>query len=104
MSRWSTYDCIPVLPRAPGVYAIYLDGRLAYIGQTVDLRNRLAEHRLRDGYAKNVHTEWGTFKTLVLKISLSRGYGDWAMRELRLIRRLRPWANRRGLGRKARAA
>lgn len=104
MSRWRSYSIRPVLPRSPGVYAIYLDGRLAYIGQSVDLRNRLSEHRIRQGYDHNVHTDWGTFKTMQIKISFSRRYGDWAMRELRLIRRLRPWANRRGIGRKARTA
>ena len=101
MSRWQSFDLRAVFPRSPGVYAIYLDGALAYIGQTVDLRNRLCEQRMRFGYAPGVvHTEWGDFKTLTIKVSNSRRYGDWAMRELRLIRRLKPWANRRGLGRK----
>lgn len=95
------------LPREPGVYAVYFNGTLSYIGQTVDLRNRFSEHRFRHGYAKNIVTPWGDYPddtTIVIKFSRSRRYGDWAMRELRLIRRLLPRLNVNGRGRKQKAA
>lgn len=104
MSGWKLFRLPAVLPRAPGVYAVYLDGALTYIGQTVDLRNRMSEHDIRHGYAQNIITPWGDAKDVVLKVGTSRKYGDWAMRELRLIRRLRPSGNRRGLGRRKAAA
>lgn len=105
--KWPGDGADGCLPRAPGVYAIYFDGELRYIGQTVDLRNRFSEHRFRYGYAKNIITPWGDVPdtaVIIIKYSLSRRYGDWAMRELRLIRSLRPRYNVNGRGRKLKAA
>ena len=96
MTRWVTMNPTGILPRCACVYAFYLDGVLTYIGQTSDLRNRISEHRIRWGYANQVITPWGESKNVVMKVSWSRRYGDWAMRELRLIRRLHPPGNVRG--------
>lgn len=98
MSRWEKVDVTGVLPRRACVYAIYLDGVLTYIGQTCDLRGRRSDRRIRWGYANQVITPWGDAKEVVMKVSWSRKYGDWAMRELRLIRRLSPPGNLRCRG------
>jgi excinuclease UvrABC nuclease subunit len=85
------------LPRAAGVYAIFFDGELVYVGQSSDLGARLVRHRFQYGYAKNIHTPWGSFPDsikLTAKVKLSRVVGDWAMWEIRLIRRLKPRFNR----------
>jgi hypothetical protein len=60
------------LPKVAACYAIYVDGRLVYIGQA----------------------PWGSGSRIVVKYRQSRKYGDWAMVELRLIRRLSPSGNR----------
>lgn len=107
MSRWKVYAWPREIPAIAGVYAIYFDGDLVYIGQSVNVRNRWCEHQIRLGYAKNIITPWGDIpdKTVVtFKVSASRRYGDWAMRELRLIRRLKPLFNIQGKGRKLRIA
>lgn len=91
------------LPNVPAVYAVFIDGSLVYVGQTVDLRNRFSEHNIRYGYARILITPWCDVPetaVLSLRFSRSRKYGDWAMRELRLIRRLKPRFNQRGRGRK----
>ena len=93
-----------ILPPKSAVYAVYIGGKLTYIGQSVDIRNRFYEHNIRYGYAKNIITPWGDYQddsTITIKYSLSKKYGDWAMRELRLIRRLRPPLNKSGKGRKS---
>jgi excinuclease UvrABC nuclease subunit len=81
------------LPHDPGCYAIYVDGDLAYIGQTVNLRLRFRRYHFHRDASNDIVTPWGTFKDVKFKICFSRKYGDWAMRELRLIRRLQPRFN-----------
>jgi hypothetical protein len=108
--RWAAYDLMDGrtrLPRFAGAYALYIDGRLVYVGQSCDIANRFSEHAIRLGYAKNIHTPWGTFPdttAIVLKVKRSRVLGDWAMWEIRLIRRLRPQFNDRLRGRKLKVA
>jgi excinuclease UvrABC nuclease subunit len=106
---WKPYSWLDLgaMPRTPSVYAIYLDGELVYVGQSVDLRNRFHEHKIRYGYAKDIRLPWVDVPdttSIQIKASASRKYGDWAMRELRLIRRLKPRFNRHGLGRKLKVA
>lgn len=86
------------LPKEPGCYAFYMDGELVYIGQTQNLRSRLGMHNVRPGYYGEMITPWGTCKSVSLKIKTAIKYGEWAMRELRLIRRLKPPSNRSGAG------
>lgn len=79
------------LPDAPAVYVVLLDGQPMYVGQTTRLRQRFNNYRMRWGYGGGVLTPWGQFDgTVSIKFSHGWRYGDWAMRELRLIRRLRP--------------
>lgn len=105
--RWAAYSMFPALdklPRFAGVYAVYINDALVYIGSSVDIANRFSEHKLRYGYGDSLITPWGDYPgdaRVVLKVRRSLVYGDWAMWELRLIQRLRPVHNRRGLGRKA---
>ncbi len=74
----------------PGVYAIYADGKLAYIGKSVNVRKRLCEHGIRGNKGRCL---FGTFE-IGLKVKYSKRYGDWAMWELRLLRRLKPSLNK----------
>lgn len=84
-------DLVDLKP-IPGVYVIYCDGVLSYVGSTNNLQARLFKH-LCYGHTKCV-TQWGLFDDVFIKIRLSRKYGDWAMIELRLIARLQPKFNR----------
>lgn len=93
MSRWITGD--PTLywnlPAVPAVYAVVLNGRVKYVGECINLFRRFNAYRMREGFGGGTFTPWGQFKgSLILKYSPSRRFGDWAMRELRLIRKLRP--------------
>lgn len=95
-SRWVRYDvgCLYcVFPRRPACYVIYLDGRLSYIGQASDFAVRVSAHGIRAGYGGSVMTKWGAYKSVVIKARFSTVFGDWAMRELRLIQRLQPLLN-----------
>lgn len=102
--HWRThrhYVTTKSLKRKPGVYVIIGDRQVQYIGSSCNIRQRLT------GRLPNVvHTEegaiirtvWGDFDEFELKIRYSTKYGDWLMRELRLIRRLRPIHNAAGEG------
>jgi|SRR5579872_6530491 len=87
------------LPDLPGCYAIFGDGELVYIGSSENIRSRVCvSHRIEVAhYSDSVRTPWGYFTSLVVKYRLSKKTGDWLMIEYRLIRRLRPRGNRRGV-------
>lgn len=98
-SKWITYemndrDRFSGVLDAPGVYVFYVDDELVYVGSSVRLRHRVNEYgyyRARDG---NFVTNWQTNGWKVwVKVRYSDKYGDWLMRELRLIRRLEPPGN-----------
>lgn len=86
--RWYSFDPWVRGPvAAPACYVIQVDGTTVYVGQTSNLRLRMSQHRA------------GLLKTLdrskvTVKANHGRRYGDWAARELRLIRRLRPRLNK----------
>lgn len=85
----------PQCPAAPGCYVIYLDRQIIYIGQSENLWNRIRKYEIRlvgDRYV----TPWGIGDRVEMKYKLSSRYGDWLMREVRLIRRLQPRGNKRG--------
>jgi excinuclease UvrABC nuclease subunit len=82
-------------PRAGGVYAFFIDGALAYIGQSANLEARLRHYQARHDYGDGFFSKWGSHKHLVIKIKIGRRFGEWAMREQRLIRRLSPPLNQR---------
>lgn len=90
------------LHRLAGVYAIYINGTLVYVGQSVDIPGRLRSHGIkwkrRHGKIM-LHTRWTGWVSgarIGVKVRASAAYGDWLMREARLIRRLRPAFNRTG--------
>lgn len=105
--RWAQYQMFGArgsLPRIAGVYAVYFDSALVYIGSSVDIANRFSEHKIRHGYGRNIITPWGDVPAetaITLKVKRSRVRGDWAMWEIRLIHRLRPVHNRQHRGRRA---
>jgi hypothetical protein len=84
-------DEMPEFPHSTGCYVLYLDELLAYVGQSSNLQWRIAIHE------KNLR-EHLDGRRLTVKIRYSRKYGDWAMVELRLIRRLKPPYNSTGVG------
>lgn len=96
MSKWKTFQLFPKadsLPTAPCVYVVYFDDELRYIGQTNGFRNRFSGHAFRYGYDKNIITPWAmvSHKTkITIKARFSERYGDWAMWEIRLIKKLKP--------------
>lgn len=98
-SRWITYEFneIPwVFGHFPGVYVVYGDGVLVYVGQSGSVSKRICTHRIVYSYGSSILTPWGQFKTVRVKVRYSTKFGDWAMREIRLIWRLKPIGNRFG--------
>lgn len=98
----------PVLGKPPGTCVLY-------VGQSTNLRARFRQHALSVPQmpAKFRHlpypagftsTPWGVFENVRVKYRPSVRYGDWAMVELRLIRRLRPRFNSCPLAKRARLA
>ena len=79
----------------PAVYVIFLDNNLAYIGSTNNLARRIKNHIQHVPDSIYLETTWGRFKRVTVKASYYRKWGDWTMRELRLIRRLQPPKNKR---------
>lgn len=94
-SRWVCYDISngDIIPRKPGCYVIYGDNELIYIGQAANVGIRILNHKIRLGWGSSVITPWGNFKDVKVKVHFSVKYGDWAMRELRLIAKLQPKCN-----------
>ncbi len=88
------YPILSRINRAPGCYAVCVRGELVYIGQSMNLHARFVKHGLCVG-ADGFRTRWGHFVQgeLKVKIAYGRKFGDWLMREVRLIRRLRPRFN-----------
>jgi excinuclease UvrABC nuclease subunit len=85
------------LPSLPGVYVVFIEGRVAYVGQSSNIRTRFTEHNFEHGYGHDLHTPWGDFHkdtSVTMKIKLSRRLGDWTMWEVRLIATLKPYFNK----------
>lgn len=82
-----------VLPHLPGVYVVYIKGRLTYIGQSADIAKRVRSYALRMSYGANWFTPWGQTPEVIIKCRFAKEYGDWTMREAQLIRRLKPPQN-----------
>lgn len=103
MKHWTTIsiDDTTSWPRGPGVYALFNMRRLVYIGSAQNLYRRLLEH----GIHRVHHASWFPRQGcepvprahLALRIAASRRMGDWLMREYRLVRRLKPCFNVRGV-------
>lgn len=87
-TRWIAFSrpFTESLPQVACCYCVFgADGQVLYIGQTLNLRNRFYKHRLSGLFQSDVR----------IKIRCGEKYGNWAMREARLIRRLRPPLNLR---------
>jgi hypothetical protein len=98
VQRWVEYPDFNGLglPDGGGCYAVYADGELVYIGQSSRLRHRLADHKIRFSYGSDIITPWGYFASVRIKVKMPKRFGEWAMTELRLIRRLKPKFNQTG--------
>lgn len=84
-ARWVRFSLNGQLPTLPCCYCVYSDAALIYVGQTNNLRERFAYHAYNKKFPAGFY----------LKARFGDRYGDWAMREIRLIRRLQPPMNRR---------
>jgi hypothetical protein len=96
-------------PKGPGVYVVYQNNVVAYVGSTTELSRRcrvywfkyrnMAMYGERDPYLGSWRTPWGPVPpgSIRIKVKRSRRLGDWLMWEYRLIRRLQPQQNRAGL-------
>lgn len=85
--RWISFSA-PLagrLPEYPACYVVYQGDRLLYVGKARNLRARFRTHA---GAGVLPADCW-------IKARFGERYGDWAMRESRLIYRLRPPLNRK---------
>lgn len=97
-SKWTITDELD-LPSTAGVYAIYIDGELVYVGSSSNINHRFSNHGINFcRYSSGIQTPWGHVRDLRIKYRKSDVYGDWAMHELRLIRRTKPRFNSIGVG------
>jgi excinuclease UvrABC nuclease subunit len=97
-ARWISFNPLKPnnLPPHAACYAISVDGRVVYVGQTLNLRSRFYSHRLAKRGDIVCSPSWGELGSSVsMKAKFGQKYGDWAMREARLISRLKPRFNRR---------
>lgn len=85
----------PWFPKRPACYVIFVAGRPFYVGQTRSLADRFRSYRIEFSYGGRTErmTPWGCLEHVTLKVKWGRRYGDWLMREARLIRRLQPPMN-----------
>ena len=90
--KWQAIDPADA-PAWAGCYALYLDGQLAYIGQTAEFRTRFSAHGWKFNKRSAV-TKWGKFKKYALKIRPEEDPHRRRDLEQLLIRRLRPQFNR----------
>lgn len=94
--RWlyfSGWDCCARhIINQPAVYVIYLDGEIKYVGQSNTPRFRFGQHRFCNHNL--FETPWGTFVDMYAKIKFPSKYGQEAMIEKRLIKRLKPVFNK----------
>lgn len=85
-ARWVIFSAPQrYLPRMACCYCIFVGGNLLYVGQTANLRARISGHKASGRFPEE----------FLIKARFGEKYGDWAMREMRLIRRLRPPMNLR---------
>lgn len=94
-TRWIAIDPMDrySIPGRPACYVVFLDGSVTYVGQSTNLKSRFSTYAIRLGYGAGVLTPWGAAGSIEVKVNFGTQYGDWAMRELRLIRRLKPPGN-----------
>ena len=88
----TTQDCLLKVRNKPGVYAIYVDSILVYIGQSIGVRQRLRYHVAFDFSTGTPYTRWGR-GDISVKYRFSEKFGDWLMWEARLLKKLHPKGN-----------
>ena len=108
-SRWEEFD--PTDPRtikaSAGCYVIYFGDQIVYVGQSENVKRRISGYRCVnrcgeddpfDGYTSS---PWGDAHWrdggLRGKVRYAARFGEQLMTEARLIYRIRPPFNRRGL-------
>lgn len=83
------------LPARPGVYAVFFEGRLFYIGSTRNLRHRIRNHKIDFArYSHKINTPWGYADEVTIKYRLENELGEAAMVEIKLINRIKPPKNK----------
>lgn len=93
--RWYCDDFFTgSFPRCAACYVFIVDNRCVYVGSTVNMNVRMRAHRnpARD----RTPIPW-KHQDILVKYRPSKKYGDWLMLELRLIRRLKPVGNQKGV-------
>lgn len=109
-SNWKTIDLYSKIPEVACCYVIYFVheyiGRIVYVGSTKNLSKRISGHRLRPAVLLDDKTKeysygitsskMGVAPYAIVKYRESLEYGDWAMIELKLIKRLKPKFNKTG--------
>lgn len=97
--RQSGWVAQPDVAYGPGVYVLYADAQLVYVGMSDRVNVRVGSH-MANGAAAPSRALGRTVRSWVVKYRPERFYGERATLELRLIRRLKPCLNRTGNGRK----
>lgn len=95
-SKWVTYEFstnIWKVKPIPGCYVVYADNELIYVGQSFNVSKRLLSYKFRYGYGGQIFSVFGIFNLIAVKVRYSTKFGDWAMREVRLIHKLKPRFN-----------
>jgi hypothetical protein len=93
MNRWQSYDFDDLrrwadIPTCGGCYVVYCDGQLAYIGQAeTNVKKRMQSYKINYGYSNTIYTPWGGCSSVQIKVRSPKRFGEWAMTELRLIKR-----------------
>ena len=104
-SRWQTFDpcLLDSARRAPACYVITFNQEVVYVRQTVNLRKRMSEHRFTDETDGSGEicavTPWGRLRGVSVwgRVKYAKRIGEQLMVEARLIHRLQPRLNRRGI-------
>ncbi|GEM_PF-6811984 len=94
--RWATYSAADweQIPEQAGLYALYLDGKLMYIGRHENVRARLTFQRNEPVFGRLPRMRpKDQAKRVVIKFSPSRRSGEELMRAHRLLKRLKPPLN-----------
>lgn len=100
----------PAIERRPGVYVVQLNGIAVYVGQSVNVMARLRDLKRRPEYGTLERVWWvdapkgvpNIHKLIpqtgfAIKIKYTWRCGEHLMLEYRLIRRLRPRFNKKGI-------
>lgn len=92
-SRWIRAKLTAdVFPSTPACYVVFEGKKLLYVGSAINLRGRLNCHRIYEGMIGYRQGVCNPAKVTIAYRPTVK-YGDWAMVEIRLIRRLKPPIN-----------